>query len=316
MEEQIKFTQDFFIDRLKTKFDDMTRLLGGKEKVMKELAFAAQILSNNDKLKACDLGSILSAVYNIAGVGLSLNPALNYAYLVPMKNRCVLQVGYQGFVKLITDGGAIKAIEARVVYENDTFDYMLGDNSFIAHKPTLKDKGAPIAAYSIAYLPDGQKLYEVMPITDIYEVRNTSISYSYWLSSGKKGSCIWVEWEGEMTRKTIIKRHFKYLPKSGQNDNRIAAAFELEQSEYRISEGQASYLEGLVKSSAYDSDTQQILIDKITADLSVVEFNNMVNDLKNNQLNPLTHGGNASQTEIGRHIERIAGDNRMTNQLL
>lgn len=316
MAEQPKFTQDFFIDKLKTKFEDMARLLGGKEIVMKELAFAAQILSNNDKLKSCDLGSILSAVYNIAGVGLSLNPALNYAYLVPMKGRCVLQVGYQGFVKLITDGGAIKAVEARVVYENDSFDYMLGDKSWIAHKPTLKEKGQPIAAYSIAYLPDGQKLYEVMPIADIYEVRNTSISYSYWVSTGKKGSCIWFDWEGEMTRKTIIKRHFKYLPKSGKNDNRIAAAFELEAEEYKVSEGQIQYIESLIQTSGYDTDTRQLLLEKASSGISVIEFNNMVADLKENQLDPVTQRGNPNQTQIGEHIDRISGDNRKSNQLL
>ena len=52
----------------------------------KESQFAIQAISNNDYLKGVAMknpASLQNAVINIAAIGISLNPAMKHAYLVP-----------------------------------------------------------------------------------------------------------------------------------------------------------------------------------------------------------------------------------------
>lgn len=47
-----------------------------------ESQFALQAIQKNDKLAQCIPHTVQNAVINVAAVGLTLNPALGYAYLV------------------------------------------------------------------------------------------------------------------------------------------------------------------------------------------------------------------------------------------
>lgn len=118
-----------------------------------------------------------------------------------------------GIRKKVRNSGEIATWDAHVVYEKDQFDYELGDEPMIKHKPFLGgDPGKVIAAYSIARLKSGEKSFEVMPVHQIERVRQFSKN---------KDRGPWVDHYGEMCRKTVVRRHSKVLPMSTDLDDLI-----------------------------------------------------------------------------------------------
>lgn len=206
-----------------------------------EAGHAIEILSKNKySLKAAqdDPISVRRAVVKIASIGLSLNPALAYAYLVPRDGSICLDISYKGLVKLATDSGAIKWAKAELVRENDVFEYngicALPTHSF----DPFGERGNVKGVFCVAKTNDGDFLVDVMSLEEINEVRNTSkakdSSYSPWNN-----------FFGEMAKKTIIKRAQKMWPKG--NDNRLEEAIQV-LNEY----------EGLEKTEAIDHKTLEV----------------------------------------------------------
>jgi len=195
------------------------------EKATSELGFAMQIFQNSDTLQRCDPQSILNAVVNVARTSVTLNPVMRLAYLVPRKNKCVLDFSYMGLVAMLRDNNCIKSISAHIVYEDEDFDYDVAYNK-ITHKPRFaktedehKSRGR-IGCYSRATLPNGEVVFEFMPMWEIEKVKRLSEG------SGSKYSA-WQTWEEEMIKKVVIKRHFKMLI-SGNPSEALATALQIE----------------------------------------------------------------------------------------
>jgi recombinational DNA repair protein RecT len=113
-------------------------------------------------------------------------------------------------LKKVRQSGQISTIAAHVVYERDEFDYQLGDDERIFHKPNiLQDRGKPVAVYCIARTVDGGAFREVMSTADVEKIRQRA-------PGGQKGP--WVTDWGEMARKTVVRRLSKYLPSSTDLD--------------------------------------------------------------------------------------------------
>jgi recombination protein RecT len=114
-----------------------------------------------------------------------------------------------GILKKIRQSGEISSIRAHVVYEGDEFDFELGDNERIHHKPNLAKQSKPLAVYAIAKFRDGDIQREVMSVAQVEKIRAkaTGIGKACWAS----------EW-GEMAKKTVIRRLAKRLPSSNDLD--------------------------------------------------------------------------------------------------
>jgi recombination protein RecT len=110
-----------------------------------------------------------------------------------------------GILAKVRRSGEMSTIGAHVVYEGDAFTYVLGDEERIEHKPSLVNRGNPIAAYAIAHTKDGGIYREVMTLEQITQVRNVSKA---------KNSGPWSQWWDEMARKTVLRRLSKRLPMS------------------------------------------------------------------------------------------------------
>ena len=195
------------------------------EKATSELGFAMQIFQNSDALQRCEPQSILNAVVNVARTSVTLNPVMRLAYLVPRKNKCVLDFSYMGLVAMLRDNNCIKSISARIVYEDEEFDYDVAYNK-IHHKPRFAKTEEEhknrerIGCYSSATLPNGEVVFEFMPMWEIEKVKRLSEG------SGSKYSA-WQVWEEEMIKKVVIKRHFKMLI-SGNPSDALATALQIE----------------------------------------------------------------------------------------
>ena len=120
-----------------------------------------------------------------------------------------------GILKKIRNSGELASISAQVVYDKDHFEYELGDNESITHKPFLgEDRGKQIAVYAVAKTKDGAIYREVMSVADVEKVRAAS-------RAGKFGP--WVDWWDEMAKKTVIRRMAKRLPSSADLDSVLQA---------------------------------------------------------------------------------------------
>lgn len=168
-----------------------------------------------------DLGSLLIACRQCAVDGLS--PDGREAALVPYKGKVQYQPMVWGLVKLARQTGELSTISARVVYERDHFEYELGDEERIVHRPYLEgdDPGAPIAAYAIATMKDGGKEREVMSRAQIGGIMRRSKSAAL-DRDGNATEGPWASDPDEMAKKTVLRNLLKRLPRSSELETALS----------------------------------------------------------------------------------------------
>lgn len=184
----------------------------------KEVTFARECRFALDAIKAnpflADIAkknpeSLKMAIYQVAMTGLTLNPVRKHGYLVPFGGKdpkVTFMPGYIGLVHLACLSGEIEWVQASNVYEGDAFLFKgvgeLPDHNF---DPFCENRGKVKGSYCVAKLKSGDYLVEMMALNKIYDIRNRSESY-------KKGFGPWKSDEGEMMKKTVIRRAYKLWP--------------------------------------------------------------------------------------------------------
>lgn len=208
------------IGKSKDRFESIAVATCTKMAYESEAMFAMQAIQKNDYIygvanNAPD--SVRNAVINVASIGLSLNPATAYAYLVPRDKRICLDISYQGLIKIATDTGSIRWAKAELVYTNDKFLYKgVGLTPEHEFNP-FGNRGDFAGVYCVAKTSDGDFLVETMTAEQINEIKNKSEAFKAF-AAGKSRQCPWVDFFGEMTKKTCIKRASKTWPKSQRGD--------------------------------------------------------------------------------------------------
>lgn len=198
------------------------------EKFIRTTLTAVQM---NPELLGADRRSLLGACMKAAQDGLLLDGREAAPVIFRTKEGPKVQympmVG--GILKKIRNSGELASISAHVVYDKDHFEYELGDNENIVHKPFLgEDRGKPIAVYAVAKTKDGAIYREVMSVADVDKVRQASRA---------KDAGPWVQWWDEMAKKTVIRRMAKRLPSSAdvdqvlQSDNEASGFVQIERKE-------------------------------------------------------------------------------------
>lgn len=185
----------------------------------REAGFAIQVLTAGDyiaKLAANDRQSVVNAVTNIAAIGISLNPAKKQAYLVPRKGKICLDISYMGLIDLAVQAGSILWAQADLVYASDAFTLNGFDRPPThSYNPFSRERGELVGAYVVVKTPSGDYLTDCMSREEIDAVKNRSES----VKAGK--SSPWDTDYGEMAKKTVVKRAYKYWPKSDRLDQAI-----------------------------------------------------------------------------------------------
>lgn len=163
-------------------------------------------IQNNDSLMEADRNSLYQACVQCATDGLL--PDGREAALVPFGRQVQYMPMVGGILKMVRNSGDLKEISAHVARENDHFEYELGDEERIVHRPLLKgDRGDIICTYAIGKTKDGGVYREVVFEDQMMQIKNVS-------RSGSKGRGPWAEWPEEMRKKTAIRRLAKRLPMS------------------------------------------------------------------------------------------------------
>lgn len=190
----------------------------------REAEFAVQVLEKNSYSLTTAMNnksSVIAAVKNIAAIGISLNPAKKQAYLVPRGGAICLDISYMGLLDLAIASGSIRWGQAELVREKDTFR-LNGFDKPPTHEydPFDTDRGDLRGAYVVVKTVDGDFLTTAMPIGEIFDIRDRSESWKAFTAKKAKSSP-WASDEGEMVKKTVIKRASKLWPKTDRLDHAI-----------------------------------------------------------------------------------------------
>jgi len=201
------------------KFDKMKSLVTSK-KAMDQIAMAlpkhitpekmARVvltsMIRSPKLLECTPASVMDAVLQASQLGLLPDGVLGHGYILPYKDRAVFIPGYKGLIDLARRSGEISWLQARAVFENDSFGYSYGMDNTLSHVPARasgKEPGKLIAVYAIAKFKSGEFQFEVMYKDQVEEIRQRA-------RAANDGP--WVTDYEQMALKTVIRRLCKFLP--------------------------------------------------------------------------------------------------------
>lgn len=211
----------------------------------REKMFALMSITKNPDLLNCNPNSLYMAVANVAMSGLTLDPHLQLAHLVPRKGTAVLVVDYKGMIDAYERYASI-IIQCGAVYEGDTYDYEEGSRGFVKHKRNLNRTGNEkmIMVYSIARFPDGRERVDIFDMNQVNKRKSKAATDK-----------VWNEWPEEMAIKTLIRYQSKFLPKREQ----LTKIMELTDNDiYKQVEATQSEPEGIFDDNGGDMPTEQI----------------------------------------------------------
>jgi len=217
----------------------------------RERVLIMKAIKENPKLEQCSRASIYFAVVELFASGLTLMDGL--AYLIPYKDSCQFQIGFKGRLEQISRMPEVNVVqEPQVVLTNELndFEYQLGEDvRILKHKPgkdrTITKDNKIEFVYLILDTVFGKRVF-IMSRQEVLTIRDTySIPYKYYVAkcieakvapggpvkvSGRNGDYtidppFWVTNEAEAFKKTIVKRAYKYVPKTPRQkilDEKIA----------------------------------------------------------------------------------------------
>ena len=173
-------------------------------------------LRRNPQLARCDQSSFLGSLMICAQLGVEPGGPLGHAWIVPFRNgktgkiEAQFILGYRGMIDLARRSGLIVSIEARAVYECDTFECRFGLDSDLKHVPDWDNpaRGNPEKlrfAYAVAKLKDGGVQFVVLSRRDIEAARAAS-------KAAATGP--WSTHYEQMAVKTAVRQLFKWVPTS------------------------------------------------------------------------------------------------------
>lgn len=164
-------------------------------------------------LLECDPRTVIGAMVEASRLGLEIGGTLGHAYMMAIKPRdstkprtAQLVIGYRGMIDLARRSGAVVSIEARLVHEGDSFRYQLGLHPDIEHIPTDRRPGPVTHAYAVARLVGGGVQFEVISRATIDEMQEAAALKDRYRSGP------WFTNPGEMAKKSVVRKLFKFLP--------------------------------------------------------------------------------------------------------
>lgn len=171
-------------------------------------------IAANTTLQRCSIASIVDAVRSATLVGARLHPVFKEGYLIPYNNVCTFMPSYILFKRLAERSPTIRAVSARLVRQGERFHCSYNPQLDFFHEVLIKCANNPIvAAYSHISFANGETSIEMMSIEEIRGIRDRSDSYIRYQKRKKSGEWTaeppWIVYEGEMAKKTALKRQLK-----------------------------------------------------------------------------------------------------------
>ena len=204
------------------------------------------VLQDNAALLQADRKSLFRSCMQCAQDGFL--PDGKEAALVLYGNQVRYLPMFQGIMKKLLMSELITEIYANLVYSNDQFEYVSGDNEQINHKPVVfGDRGKFLGAYAIAKTRNGGTFRELMSAADIDQVKQASRS---------KGKGPWTSWFEQMAKKTVIRRLVKRLPVSSE----VASVIKQTDDFYDMKQSERTGPPPIGKKTQEEEDREPIVI--------------------------------------------------------
>lgn len=192
----------------------------------REKALFYKALQANKKIEQCDRTTIYFAWIELMASGLTLNEGASY--IIPYGKVAQFQIGWKGRLDQMGQIPEIVNIPPpQVVYDNDEFDYELGEKPrIIKHKPAKENKGELAYVYLVIDKISGKETHimdrsEVLSIRDRYskgyqqyvaecKAQGKAIGETFKKNVGQYDITIeppmWVSSEAQAWKKTLVKR--------------------------------------------------------------------------------------------------------------
>jgi recombination protein RecT len=191
---------------------------------------AAIAMAKNEKLANATPASLVIALSACASNGLipdNREAALVVRNTKNHNNEYVPTAAYQpmvdGVLKSARLSGQVKTINAKVICENDSFDYWIDqEGEHFTHRPKLGDRGNLVAVYAFALLLNGETVFEAMDKSEIEKTRASSKTPNY-------GP--WVDWYDRMALKSVLHRLTRRLPNASETLQLIESGNEMQWQE-------------------------------------------------------------------------------------
>lgn len=201
----------------------ITNYFGDNRQAMRFLSGVVAAVQRLPELLNCTPVTVINSFMVMAQLGFMPSAVSGEAYVLPYKNKGVLeaqfQLGYQGIVTLLYGAGN-KEVIAELVHDKDKFSISRGK---VIHEvdPRLskEERGPWIGAYAIIVTATGGTIEKYMTKKDILEhakrfSKSFSSEYSPWNEKNDP--------EGWMPRKTVLKQAQKLAPKNEKLNLAIA----------------------------------------------------------------------------------------------
>ena len=163
-----------FENQLKPLAPRFEAVLGGIMPVDRLTQTAIICVERNPKLLECNRQTLFNACLTFATLGLEIDGATGQGFIIPFGSTAQPVIGYKGYATLAARAGY--TITGDVIREGDDYDYQLGTDAFIHHKPKLgggTDRRI-IAAYATATSKDRPPIIELLDIDDLLAVKAKS----------------------------------------------------------------------------------------------------------------------------------------------
>lgn len=175
---------------------------------------ALTLIRKNPDLADCTTESFLGALMTCSQLGFEPGSPTQEAYIIPRKGQAEFQLGYQGMVTLFYQHPMASSLKVETVHENDHFEHEEGLEEKLVHRPFAGGpRGRAVAYYSVAKLINGGRTFKVMYPSEV-EARRQKSSHP--------SSKAWKDNYDEMAKKTVLRNHFKALPKSAELSRAMA----------------------------------------------------------------------------------------------
>jgi len=197
-----------------------------KKKMLSCLSHSFNSSKEKYKLLRCTKDSVRDFMIRCTQLKLYPNIARGNVYPIPHVIKggtgytCEFYLGYRGALEIMLRSSQIKKVWAHVVYKGDSFKVLQGFKGneiieSIIHEAKYETSEITFS-YACAAMDDGSIQYEVIPKFELDMIRS---------KAPKSGA--WADFPGEMSKKTAIKRLWKYVDPN--EEMILAQEFEYEQ---------------------------------------------------------------------------------------
>lgn len=192
---------------LTDKLDSVTDALPSDFNKTRFVQNSVALLNGNENLEkfAKQFGTSQIVAGLVRGAFLGLDALNSECHLVPFGNKLNFMIDYRGAQKLVKKYSMrpVKDIYAKLVRQGDEFEEeIIHGVPSINFRPKPFNTGAIIGAFAVCLFEDGGMVYDAMNIQELEKTRSASRS---------KNSPAWLNYTGEMYKKTVIHRLCKHI---------------------------------------------------------------------------------------------------------